>query len=412
MTDTDNTLKAADISTGQNHVLIAGAGIAGLTAALCFEASGCTVSVFERANEIFEIGAGVQLSPNATRVLERLHVLPRLAAKAVTPGQLVLASAKTSKPLLTLDLASAKRRWGAPYLVAHRADLHEALMAQVKSRPSITLTMGTSVLDFQAKQDGVQVALTNAQGGAIVHGDFLVGADGVWSSLRQKLGAGAANFSGQLAYRCMLSGTSPLPNVLRELIDRRQVVAFLAPDVHLVAYPLRHGESLNLVAVAQGAGGEADWQNKVSNVSLPSAFGLFDRELAQFLMQLRDWTSYPIHVVPPESIWSDEQRVILIGDAAHAMTPFAAQGAAMAIEDAAVLATAYAHHKGDPLRTLASYQVQRRPRIKAVAKRARANKYAYHTDGVVALARNALFAMKGQKMLNGLDWLYGFDAQE
>lgn len=415
-------------------VLIAGAGIAGLTAALCFERQGFCVTVFERAPVFHELGAGIQLSPNATRILKQLNVLPRLEGKAARPRHVALISAKTARPLLTLDLANAAERWGAPYLAAHRAALHAALYAEAASRPAITIEMGTSVVDFHTRDDGVQAAVATADGGRIVQGTLLVGADGVWSSLRAKLGAGPAVFSGHVAYRHTVSGANHLPGVLRKLLDETQVAAFLAPDAHLVAYPLGdfpgsvpekavgdsqqsnqtmngRSASLNLVAIVHGTQGEASWQRKEANVSLPSAFALFEPELAKFLMPMRQWSSYPIHTVPRQAKWSDGKRVILIGDAAHAIAPFAAQGAAMAIEDAWTLAECVSARAEKIAAAFELYENQRRPRIKAIARRTDANRFAYHASGPVALARDILFRVRGQKMLDGLDWIYGFGAE-
>ncbi len=447
-------------------VLIAGAGIAGLTAALCLARQGFSVTVFERSPEFQAIGAGIQLSPNATRILQQLNILPRLEGKAASPGHVALISGKTLKPLLTLDLANAGQRWGAPYLVTHRADLHAALCAEAASRPAITIETGSSVVDFLAKDDGVQAAVATADGGHIVQGALLIGADGVWSSLREKIGAGPAAFSGYVAYRNTISSSNQLPGILRSLVDETKVAAFLAPDAHLVAYPLKAfsgkvgtgfpsgnapeqaskafpgkvgtgfpsgnakkqiakdsqpfkesinersgGESLNLVAIARGAAGEASWQRSETNVSLPSAFGLLHAELAEFLMPMRQWSSWPIHAVPQGMKWSDGARAILIGDAAHAMAPFAAQGAAMAIEDAWALASCVAANREDPVAALALYEKQRRPRIAAIARRTDANRFAYHAGGMTALARDTLFRVRGQKMLEGLDWIYGFGAE-
>ena len=392
------------------HILIAGGGIAGISAALALEQNGFSVTVFEKAVEAQQSGAGLQLTPNATRLLGKMGVLPRLVNLAVPVDAIVLASGRTAKPLLTLNVGNAVERWRAPYLAVYRADLYAALRDEAKSRAAITIHPGSEVTDFAAHANGVTVSVTSDKGISEAEGMFLVGADGVWSNLRARLSVEGASFSGSVAYRKMLRADMLLPAALRALLDGRQVGAFIAPKAHLVAYPLRNCSTLNLVAITRGARSETDWNGRGSNVALPSEFGLLEPELAQFLMKLRDWSSYLIHIMKPDQKWSDGRSMMLIGDAAHAMAPFGAQGAAMAIEDAWTLAACLAAHRSEPTLALPAYENLRRQRIKHIARRTEINRFAYHADGLTATVRDRVFRTFSGKFMDGLDWIYAFDA--
>lgn len=407
MPNGENAFSPANAPPRRRQVLVAGAGIAGLCAALSLEKRGFAVTVFERSLKMPEEGAGLQLSPNASRLLHHLNVLPHLDARATVVKCVSLMSGREAAPLLRLDVSEAQARWGAPYLAVHRADLAAALMAQVRQRPAISVLMGAEVTHFAAHTNGVTVSLTGAGGISEAEGIFLIGADGVRSLMRAELSGIEAADSGLAAYRTMVSGSDALPPALRELAQRREAAVFLAPNAHLVAYPLRGGRALNLVAI--GKSGAAGPQR---GTSLPPAeFDQLEAGLSSFLRGASDWTCWPILTVTSAARWSDGKRLALIGDAAHAMAPYGAQGAAMAIEDAWTISACLAAHRDDIPAAVASYEKLRRPRIRRVAARTRANRFAYHSDGAIAKIRNALFHWRSQKMLNGLDWIYGFDAE-
>ena len=393
----------------KRHVLVAGGGIAGLSAALALEQKGFAVTVFEKSAEAGgeEAGAGLQLTPNASRILDGLGVLPRLTARAVQLKQIVLSSSRTGKPLLPLDISNAAKRWRAPYLSIYRPDLRAALLAQARIRPAISYRPGTEVTNFAAHANGVTVSLTSDSGISEADGLLLVGADGVWSAIRGELTDVQARFSGQVAHRILLDESIGLPPALQFLSDQRQITAFLARNAHLVAYPVRGGKALNLVAIARG---EVSQERKRGAAALPAAFKLFEPGMAAFMTSLDGWSQYPIHTINPKAPWSDGRRALLIGDAAHAMAPYAAQGAAMAIEDAWVMANCLASSRDDASAAIRSYETLRRPRIRRIAARAAANRFAYHASGPAAWARDALFRARGQKMLDGLDWIYGWQA--
>ena len=394
----------------KGHILIAGGGIAGLSAALALEQRGFAVTVLERSEFAQQAGAGIQLSPNATRLLDRLHVLPRLLDNAVRPSAIVLMAGKTAMPLLSLDLSEAEQHWGAPYLAVHRADLHAALLAEARTRAAIHIRIGCTLASINQTADGVSVAYQSASAHHTAAGVFLVAADGVRSSLRRTIVSADARFSGYIAYRHTFNARSVMPKVLHSLLASGSVAAFLTPNAHLVAYPLRNATELNLVAITRGSENGDAWHRAGKAAGIPAGFNDYEPDLATFLAGADNWSPYPIYVVRPNAKWSDGHRIMLIGDAAHGMAPYGAQGAAMAIEDACTLATCLDNDRTDCSGAIAQYEDRRRSRIRRIARRTAANRFAYHCSGPIAAARDLMFRLRGQSFLQGLDWIYAFDA--
>lgn len=395
------------------RIAIAGAGIAGLTAALCFARRGMTVDLFERAPELQEVGAGIQLSPNATRILAPLGVLDRLMPAAVVPEAISIRDGASLRELARMPLgADAETRWHAPYLVVHRADLQSALVAAVRHEPLIRLVTGATVRDAAFHSRGVTISYD--RNGAIgeTAAMLLVGADGVWSTVRAFGGPDRADrFSGFVAWRSTLHEGSVAAEALASLISKRDVTAFLHPGMHLVAYPVRAGAAINLVAVVKGKQVARGWSNRGDDTPLRDAFANYAPALAPLADEAAPWTVWPIHTVDARRPWTAPGGLALIGDAAHAMTPFAAQGAAMAIEDAIVLANLVAASPDDLPAALANYEALRRPRIKNVAARGRFNHFVWHAWGPVALGRDmVLKVLPGTVLTNQIGRHYGYDA--
>lgn len=393
-------------------IIIAGAGIAGLTAALAFSRHGFEVEIFERSPKLEEVGAGLQLSPNATRILERMGVLARLLPLAVQPEAVILRDAFTLHELARVPLGgTAEARWGAPYLVAHRADLQRTLMASVVECKSIRLVTGTTILSARHDSEQVTAKVEGPDGHKEAAGTLMVGADGVWSALRSLAGARSeSRFIGELAWRALVSSDSAQGRLLERLGAFNRVTAFLHHRFHLVAYPVQGGGAFNLVAFTPGRRIEEGWSGEADISQLRQAM----RGIAPVLATLASgdvaWTAWPIHAVDPHQNWT-APRMALIGDAAHAMPPFAAQGAAMAIEDAATLADTVAAAAGNIAAALARWEASRRPRIAKVARRGALNHFAWHARGPVAFARNlVLKALPSDKLAHDLDWLYGWDS--
>ncbi len=392
-------------------IIVAGAGIAGLAAALAFAARGREVRVFERAQELAEVGAGLQLSPNATRILDRLGVLPTLMPAALRPGAVVLREARSLEELSRVPLGeAAERRWKAPYLALHRADLHGALAARAAAEPAIRLVTRAAVRDFAFDAGGVSVSVETGGAPERFDGQLLVGADGVWSALRTLYGqAPESRFSGEVAWRRMVRADSPSGRVLAGLGAAGVVTAFLSPGLHLVVYPVRGGSMFNLAAFVAGEDLAQSWTQRADPSILQAAMSRTAPALAGLAAEGAEWTAWPIHTVDPRSAWTPKPRLVLIGDAAHAMTPFAAQGAAMAIEDAETLA-GHVCSRSDIAEALLSWEAERRPRIRRVARRGAINRLAWHASGPVALARNLFLRLRPpEKLAADLDWLYGWE---
>jgi len=392
------------------QIVIAGAGIAGLTAALAFAVRGYPVRVFERAQRLDEVGAGLQLSPNATRILDRLGVLPGLRHAAVRPDAVVMRDASSLAELGRVPLgAAAEWRWKAPYLTCHRADLQGALLAHVAREPGIQLTTGATVREVSPHSLGITVSVETAGRISQTPGTLLVAADGVWSELRRLVGDTKSRFSGQVAWRRTVRAESAVGRSLAQLGIGGSVTAFLAPGFHLVTYPVRAGSALNLVAFTGGKAIDATWSGTLDGKILKQAM----RRTAPALQRLADdegeWTVWPIHTVRPDARWTAPAGIALIGDAAHAMTPYAAQGAAMAIEDGETLAGHVLARPDSLAAALAGWEKERRQRIDRVARRGRLNRITWHAAGPVAAARDLVLRVrKPESLATGLDWLYGW----
>ena len=394
------------------QIIIAGAGIAGLTAALAFAHRGFSVQIFERAAGLAEVGAGLQISPNATRILDMLGVLPALRAVAVRPEAVVLRNGATLAETARVPLGEyAELRWRAPYLVAHRADLQAALLAEAGRHPDIRLTMNAPIRDVAVHARGVTVAFERDDRPGEATGLLLVGADGVWSTVRPLAGGGRSRYSGRLAWRSMLRTDSEAGRAFAPIAPADRVTAFMDPAIHLVAYPVRGGASLNLVAVTAGEGLGQGWSQTADPAILKQALAVTAPEVSRLADDASPWQAWPLHQVDPAQRWTDGRTIALIGDAAHAMTPFAAQGAAMGIEDAAVLADCVAKSPGDTARALAAYEAQRKPRVRKVVRRGAFNHFTWHASGPVASARDmVLKILPATKLARDLDWLYGWKA--
>ncbi|WP_295808634.1 FAD-dependent monooxygenase [uncultured Nitratireductor sp.] len=394
---------------------IVGAGIAGLTTALAMARHGVSTRIYERASEFHEIGAGLQLSPNATRLLARLGVLDALEATAVCPQAVVLKKAKTLSPLAQIPLgAAAEMRWGAPYLVAHRADLQKALLERAQREPLIEIVAGALVESAAFDEgSGVRFRLVRDGRREDVRTRLLIAADGVWSHLRHHVrNAVRSRFTGYIAWRATL----PLDEALAAgngAIEADRVVAFMHPNFHLVAYPISGGASINLVAILPGTVPLTSWTQHADDTFLRNSLALTNPVLGRLAARAENcWTAWPIHEVPATGAWAHPEGMVLIGDAAHAVPPFAAQGAGMAIEDAVVLADLLACHRGAPETALAAYEAARKPRVNRVARRGAFNRFTWHASGPVALARDTILKARSREALMAdFDWLYGFDAQ-
>ncbi len=382
-------------------VAIVGAGIAGLTAALSFARHGISSDIIEQAGELTEVGAGLQLSPNATRILSELGVLPDIEARWTEPVSVDLASGKSLETLLSLSFgAVARSRWGAPYGVLHRASLQRILLDAVKRTPLCRLHLGIRIETATAE---VIAAATFGD-----H-DLIIGSDGIWSTVRFSVpSAPTATFSGNVAWRFTLP-----QNEVPASINRKAVTACLGAGGHVVAYPLKEVGGFNIVAIALGADPGTTWRAESSGqqkAMLLEQFRGWNPELLRLLASADEPTFWPLYQAG-SGRWQNGRDTVLIGDAAHAMMPFAAQGAGMAIEDAFELASVVAQKPDAVAQALADFEALRVPRIEKVRKRASLNRFAYHATGPARIVRNVVFSTRPtQAFLGDFDWLYGYRA--
>lgn len=392
-------------------IVIAGAGIGGLTAALALAAKGFRVVVLEKAERLEEAGAGVQLSPNASRILIGLGLQQRLAAHAVAPDAISIMSARSGDEIARMPLGEAARlRAGAPWWVLHRADLQTALRSEVDDNPAIELRLGCRFEDVVTGADGVTVIQRGGANREQEPAVALIGADGVWSAVRHRLFPHIQpQFSGLIAWR----GTFEASQLPRELTSTR-VQLWMGANAHLVTYPISGGRRINMVAIVPGTWNRPGWSADGDPLEIRSAFASRQWQAPARMMidAVPSWRKWALFTVSHSGNWS-RGPVTLLGDAAHAMLPFAAQGAGMAIEDAAVLAKCLAD-SGDNATipaALTRYAALRRERVARVQRMARLNGKIYHLSGAAAFARDLAIRTLGVKrMMARQDWIYDWRA--
>ncbi|MHC1549489.1 FAD-dependent monooxygenase [Phyllobacterium sp. K27] len=398
-----------------DQIIIAGAGIAGLTLALALSAKGFQVQIFEKSAKLTEAGAGVQLSPNATRILQRVGVLEQLALSSVEPQAICLSDGSSGKMLLSLAVGDvARTRWGSPYIVCHRADLQNALLDQARSQPNIAIQLQSAVTQYRPDADGIIVRVQYHDRIEENRGALLVGADGVWSSMRNAMSdTERARYTSTIAWRSTVAADQ-LPKSFASLLPPgTNVVAWTGSNAHLVAYPIRTGEMFNFIAVTPDRRGGQRWDARAMpetpSQNFIHEFNHWHPGIREIMLAGRPWTSWPLFELR-KCRYRIKDRLVLIGDAAHAMTPYAAQGAAMAIEDAWALASALDEDVAGWPAALAAFDQQRSKRIKAVVRRGALNHLAYRAKGPIAMARNMIMRQRpAEKFIEGLDWLYGYD---
>jgi 2-polyprenyl-6-methoxyphenol hydroxylase-like FAD-dependent oxidoreductase len=389
-------------------VLIAGAGIGGLTAALAIAQRGFPVAVFEQAEHLAEIGAGIQLSPNAARVLIALGLRERLERRAVAPKELRVMSARGARMLARAPLAGAAQG-EAPYWMIHRGDLQAALLEAVRANAAITLHLGARVDDFELDGDGVTIS---AAGGH--RGCALIAADGLWSRLRAQLGhRDEPRFARRVAWRALIPADA-VPQEARA----PAVTLWFDGDNHLVHYPVRGGDLINVVAIVGDDWRESGWNAPGERAEILARYGAATwppgaRAVLAAAQQWHKWALYDRLPIGEASAatgtaWG-HGAVTLLGDAAHPMLPYLAQGAAMAIEDAWVLARALAERRDDAPAALRNYERERHGRTARVQHAAHRTGTVYHLGGGAALLRRlVLAAMGGQRLIARYDWIYGW----
>jgi len=386
-------------------VIVVGAGIGGLTAALALARNGFRALILEQAERLEETGAGIQLSPNATRILIGLGLADRLQPHVVAPAAIRVLGARSGREIVRIPLGGeATQRYGAPYWVIHRGDLQAALSDAAVQDLNIVVRLGMSMEDFATHPHGVTVSARGATGLWTEHGHALIAADGLWSATRARIASKTPpRFVGRTAWRALVPAAQLAPEFREPL-----VYLWLGRDAHLVHYPVKGGKLINVVVITADDWSGRGWSEPASRIDLlarlssrrwaPQAHSVFRAPDA--------WLKWALYESEPLASFA-HGAAALLGDAAHAMLPFLAQGAAMAIEDAAVAAQCLARMPDDPAAAWESYSAIRRGRTRKVQRLAARNGKRYHRAGAAAMLRNtAMRFLGGERLLRNYDWLY------
>jgi salicylate hydroxylase len=378
-------------------VIVSGGGIGGLSAALALSRIGQETVVFEAMPQFTEVGAGIQLGPNVFKMFDRLGIRAAIESVAVFPDSLEIRDAVSGQAVLQIPLGEKfLERYRHPYAVIYRPDLLDALLKACLRSPLVDLRTGQKVIDFEDRGSGVEVRTAD---GAIVLGSALIGADGLWSRIRQRIvGDGEPRRAGHIAYRAVL----PLERAPAHARAHR-VTLWAGPRIHLVHYPLRRGQLLNLVAVFHSDRYEEGWDVFGDPGELQEKFKAARPEVLELLGLIETWRMWVLCDREPIKEWS-RGLVTLLGDAAHPTLQYMAQGAAMAIEDGVVLAEKLQAAGGDFARAAAAYQRERYLRTARVQLTSRfVGDYVYHPRGAAAEVRNDMLRRLSPE---SMAWLY------
>jgi salicylate hydroxylase len=380
-------------------VLIAGGGIGGLALAIALGQNAIPSIILERGSSFSDAGAGIQIGPNGTRLLQQLGVAAHLEPFVGWPAGIHVRRGLDGAERGTLPLGSwIEQRHGAPYWTAHRGHLQAALLTIARQAARIEFRMNWEVASFTETADSVTVLATD---GRSSNGSFLVGADGLWSAVRRQISGMAMPTSSRRSAARTVIATSNLPAGIRG----DHVGVWMAPRVHVVHYPVRGGAETAVAILADEPWSVPGWGEDVSATEAIRPCAGLSPLLLHLLEHGRDWRKWSLFDPPPLSRWSTA-RATLLGDAAHPILPFLAQGAVMAIEDAVLLADRLASNAVNPL---TAYEIARRPRTQKVQHTARRNGQIYHLSGLAAAARDlALRAVPPTQMMARYDWLYGW----
>jgi len=385
-------------------VLIAGGGIGGIAAALALTRRGLAVKVLEQSAELGEIGAGIQLGPNAFAAFDALGIGPKARARAVYTDEMVMHDALDESLVGRIPVGAAFReRFGNPYAVIHRADVHRSLLEAAEESDGIEVMTSTRVAGIEQDEDGVTVVDGH---GARHRGIALVGADGVKSAVRAQYVGDAARVSGHVVYRAVIE-KDDFPADLRW----NAASIWVGPNCHLVHYPLRGGEQYNVVVTFHSRRQEEWSVTEGSSEEVESYFQDICPRARQLIELPKSWKRWATADRDPIGQWTFG-RATLLGDAAHPTLQYLAQGACMALEDAVTLGEAMRVHGNDVAAAFDHYQRSRIARTARVVLSAREMGRIFHASGVERLVRNDLWTGRTpERFYDALEWLYGWRAE-
>jgi salicylate hydroxylase len=383
-------------------ILIAGAGIGGLAAAITLARASFRPLVLERASRLEEIGAGIQLTPNACRALERIGALDAVKKRAVTAESLIIGSGETGKELARAPLRDAGERFGAPWLLTLRADLQRALREVASDIVDIELELATEVTDFASHSRGITALTIRGKKSEEKFGIALVGADGLWSRIRARLhGTSPPTFHGLVAWRALIPAKL-LPGRYAEPAIR----LWLGAEAHVVHYPVAGGEQINIVAVFRDEWQGEGWNTPGDIAKFPSVCDGWSEIPQRTIATARKFSRWSLADRAPLRRWG-AGSVTLLGDAAHPMLPFLAQGAGAALEDAVALSR-HLKRRGDVAAALRAYEAERMPRTARLQRAARFNGRIYHAAGMLRWARDLKLRWDAEKIVDRHGWIYRY----
>jgi salicylate hydroxylase len=390
------------MAKGREPILIAGGGIGGLASAIGLAQKGVASIVLEKVSRLAEIGAGIQLGPNAFHAFDQLGVGDAARAMAVYIDRLCLMDAVSGEDIVQIPLDERFRaRFGNPYAVVHRGDLHGVFLRACRAQELIELCTGSEVVDYRQDGDAVSAILAD---GASVRGSALIGADGLWSNVRRRVvGDGQPRVSGHTTYRSVIP-TEEMPDDLRW----NAATLWAGPKCHIVHYPLSGWKVFNLVVTYHNDAPEPVAGLPVSDEEVRSGFEHVHARVRRIIERGRDWKLWVLCDRDPVATWVDG-RVALLGDAAHPMLQYMAQGACMALEDAVRLSAEIGGAPDEVQSALQRYQTSRRLRTARMQLQSRlVGEHIYHPAGVQAELRNAIMRAKTvEDWYDSAEWIYG-----